>query len=53
MEYATNWVKLDNSKVEQELDFNFRPVKSTMADTVRWLYRAGHINARQAGRLVR
>ena len=53
MEYATNWVQLDNSKVERTLDFSFRPVEQTMADTVSWLYRAGHINKRQAGVLAR
>ena len=53
MEYATNWVRLDNSKVERTLDFSFRPVEQTMADTVSWLYRAGHINKRQAGVLAR
>jgi dihydroflavonol-4-reductase len=52
MEYATNWVLLDNSKVENVLDFEFRPVEDSMRDTVGWLYRAGHINAKQAGVLA-
>ncbi|MEH6584805.1 MAG: NAD-dependent epimerase/dehydratase family protein, partial [Halioglobus sp.] len=51
MEYATNWIQLDNSKVENMLDFEFRPVEVSMADTVSWLYQAGHINAKQAGDL--
>jgi nucleoside-diphosphate-sugar epimerase len=49
MEYATNWVKLDNSKVEDVLAFKFRPLRDTMADTVTWLYQAGHISRKQAG----
>lgn len=49
MQYATNWVKLDNSKAETVLDLQFRPVRETMADTVRWLYQAGKISRKQAG----
>ena len=49
MEYATNWVKLDNSKVEDVLAFKLRPLTVTMADTVAWLYQAGHISQKQAG----
>jgi dihydroflavonol-4-reductase len=49
MEYATRWVKMDNSKVENVLDFEFRPVEDSMSDTIRWLYRTGHISEKQAG----
>ena len=49
MEYATKWVKLDNTKVERVLDFEFRPIEETMAATVSWLYGAGHISKKQAG----
>ena len=52
MNYATNWVVMDNSKVERELDFEFRPVEQSMADCIRWLYEAGHITEEQAGRLA-
>jgi dihydroflavonol-4-reductase len=52
MGYATQWVQMDNSKVEQELGFEFRPVQQTMDDTIRWLLQAGHITARQAGKLA-
>lgn len=52
MIYATNWVVMDNSKVQRELDFEFRPLAESMADCIRWLYRAGHITAEQAGRLA-
>jgi nucleoside-diphosphate-sugar epimerase len=52
MGYATRWVQMDNAKVERELDFQFRPLEQTMADTIRWLYAAGHITAEQAGDLA-
>jgi nucleoside-diphosphate-sugar epimerase len=52
MGYATNWVPMDNGRVERELDFRFRPVELTMADTVTWLNRAGHISEREAGLLA-
>jgi nucleoside-diphosphate-sugar epimerase len=50
MTYATRWVPMDNSRVERDLDFHFRPVEETFADSIRWLYEEGHITARQAGR---
>lgn len=53
MQYATNWVELDNSKVQEVLALELRPVEETMADTVRWLYEAGKISGRQAGLLAR
>ena len=52
MIYATRWVEMDNSLVERELDFEFRPVEETMADCIRWLCAAGHITQEQAGTLA-
>ena len=52
MVYATNWVVMDNSKVERELGFTFRPVEESFADCIRWLCAAGHITRRQAGKAV-
>jgi nucleoside-diphosphate-sugar epimerase len=52
MVYATNWVKMDNSKVERELDFEFRPIEDSMRDCIRWLCEAGHITPEQAGRVA-
>jgi dihydroflavonol-4-reductase len=52
MGYATRWVPMDNAKVERELDFQFRPVEETMADTIRGLCAAGHVTAEQAGKLA-
>ena len=50
--YATRWVKMDNSKVENALGFEFRPVEESLADTIEWMHRAGHITAKQAGVLA-
>ena len=47
--YATHWVALDNSKVERQLGFRFRPLEASFTASIRWLYEAGHISARQAG----
>ena len=52
LNYATQWVNLDNTRTESELDFEFRPVEQSMADCIRWLYQAGHITEEQAGRLA-
>jgi hypothetical protein len=43
---------MDNSKVERELDFEFRPIEDSMRDCIRWLCEAGHITPEQAGRVV-
>jgi len=53
LNYATQWVMLDNRRVESELDFHFRPVEETLADSIRWLYEQGEISGRAAGRLGR
>ncbi len=49
--YATDWKRMDNSKTERDLDFSFRDLRTSFADTIRWLYKAGHIDAEQAGEL--
>jgi dihydroflavonol-4-reductase len=48
--YATHWVPMDSSSVEQGLDFAFRPLEESFRDTIGWLHAAGHITAKQAGR---
>jgi dihydroflavonol-4-reductase len=40
----------DDSVTRQELGVAFRPPAEAIGDTVRWLYKAGHLSARQAGR---
>jgi nucleoside-diphosphate-sugar epimerase len=52
MVYATKWVRMDNSEVEEHLDFNFRPLDDSLIDTIRWLLEAGHITEKQAGYLA-
>jgi len=42
----------DASATAAELGIAFRPLRDSIADTVRWLYAAGHISQRQAGRLA-
>lgn len=41
--YATQWVYIDDRKVREELPFSYRPLEDTLADTIRWLADAGHI----------
>lgn len=53
MEYATRWVPLDNSRVETELDFSFRPLEDSLRDTIAWLQRQGLVSRRQAGQALR
>lgn len=52
LNYATQWVNLDNTRTETELDFEFRPLEETFRDSIRWLYREGHISEKQAGDLA-
>ena len=40
----------DDSGTREELGVTFRPPAEAIGDTVHWLYQAGHISARQAGR---
>jgi nucleoside-diphosphate-sugar epimerase len=51
MVYATNWVKMDNSKGAAELGIRFRPVEDSLADAIRSLVEDGHIDRSQAGLL--
>lgn len=53
MEYATRWPGADSSKTLAALDLDFRPPIDTFRDTLRWLYTAGHLSARNAGRISR
>ncbi|MEE4659540.1 MAG: SDR family NAD(P)-dependent oxidoreductase [Halieaceae bacterium] len=53
MVYATNWVRMDNSKTVAELGVQFRPIEETLADTIRYLAEEGLIAVSQAGSLYR
>ena len=50
--YATCWIEMDDSLIREELGFEFTPVRETLADSIRWLHREGHITDEQAGRLA-
>ncbi len=52
LNYATRWVRMDNSRIEKELGFQFRPVEETLADTIRWMFEAGYLTAKQAGKIA-
>jgi len=49
--YGTQWVYVDDRKVREELDITYRPLEETMADTIRWLVKVGHIDAYWAEKL--
>ena len=51
MVYATNWVKMDNSKALGELGVEFRPVSASLSDAIRSLVEHGHLEADKAGKL--
>jgi dihydroflavonol-4-reductase len=44
--------RCDDSRARNELGIQPRPLEETYRDTVRWLYHAGHLTARQAGVLA-
>jgi dihydroflavonol-4-reductase len=43
----------DDSRARAELGYAPRPLRETFADTIEWMYKAGTISARQAGKLSR
>ena len=45
-------VPTDDSLTKAELGLQWRDPATTVADTMRWLYRSGHLSARQVGRLA-
>ena len=52
MEFATQWPGADASRTTRELGLAFRPAEETYRDTLRWMYRAGHLEAAHVGRLA-
>jgi len=52
MEFATRWPGADASRTREELGLDFRPAEETLADTLRWMVRAGHLPAEKIGRLA-
>jgi len=49
--YASRWVVADSSKLERELSFRFRDPELSIADTLGWLVRAGHLKNHHIGKL--
>lgn len=52
MEFATQWPGADATRTTRELGFTFRPSEETYCDTLRWMYRAGHLTAAHVGKLA-
>ncbi len=52
MEYATQWPGCSAERTTRELGVQFRDARETYTDTVRWLYRAGHLTAKHVGLLA-
>jgi dihydroflavonol-4-reductase len=52
MEFATQWPGADASRTTRELGLTFLPVEETYRDTLAWMVRAGHLDARHVGRLA-
>ena len=52
MEFATRWPGADASRTQQELGLPFRSAEESYRDALRWMHRAGHLSARQVGRIA-
>lgn len=52
MEYATQWPGASGERAARELGVSFRSARETYADTVRWMYDAGHLSPRHVGKLA-
>jgi nucleoside-diphosphate-sugar epimerase len=44
--------RCDDSKARRELAYEPRPLRDTLADTIRWLVEGGHISPGEAGRMA-
>ena len=52
MEYASLWPGTAPNPTSQDLGVRFRSARETYSDALRWMYRAGHLEARHVGRLA-
>ena len=52
MGFATLWRGAESRATLDELGLDFRDPRETFADALRWLHRAGHVDARFVGRLA-
>ena len=53
MTTATRWPGVDSSRTIRELGVGFRPARETLADTLAWLHRTGHVDGGALGALAR
>jgi dihydroflavonol-4-reductase len=44
--------RADDSLAREELGFSPRPLRETLADTLRWMHEAGHVTAGEAGSMA-
>jgi len=42
--YASQWVYVDDRKVRRELNIDYLPLETSLADTIQWLVDAGYID---------
>jgi nucleoside-diphosphate-sugar epimerase len=52
MVHFTRWVGSDDELIERDLGVAYRPLANTLTDTIRDLYEAGLVTAKQVGRLA-
>jgi dihydroflavonol-4-reductase len=52
MDFATQWPGVLGSPAIDALGIRLRDARDTYTDTIRWLFRAGHLTRRQAGKLA-
>ena len=52
MTLATQWPGAAPAEATWALGLRLRPLRETYADTLRWMFRAGHLGAEQVGRLA-
>ena len=52
VEMMTRLVPCDSRATVEQLGVRFRPTAETLRDTIRWLYKAGEISAKIAGRIA-
>jgi nucleoside-diphosphate-sugar epimerase len=50
--FMTQLTPCDSRPTTHELGLDFRPVRETVGDAIRWLHEAGHIKSRHAGQLA-
>jgi hypothetical protein len=52
MEHFTRWIGSEDEGIDTDLGITYRPLATTLADTLRELYAAGLVTAKQVGRLA-